>query len=149
MLLHENRFAKAVRKLLDLIASTRAHPQWFIKRFDHLRFVETANAYRGSVLDIGFSDQQLSQLLPQNTEYIGLDYWDTAANRYQTCPSVLGDARHLPFKAQSIDTVVLLEVVEHIPVPESVIKEINRVLKPNGRLVMSMPFMYPLHVSTS
>ena len=147
MRLNESRFVRTIRESFALLAGTPVHPQWLIKRSDYYRFVEAAEACRGSVLDIGCSDQQLKRHLPPNTEYIGLDYWDTAIYRYKTRPSVFGDAQHLPFRNKSIDTVVMLEVLEHIPDPEKVFKEIGRVLKPKGRLIMSMPFLYPLHDS--
>jgi len=45
----------------------------------------------------------------------------------------------------SFDTVVLSDVLEHIPVPLDLCREISRLLSPGGKLILSVPFYYPLH----
>ena len=45
----------------------------------------------------------------------------------------------LPFKNNIFDVVLSLESLEHIPEPFLFLLEIRRVLKPNGRLIMSLP----------
>ncbi|MCK5877904.1 MAG: methyltransferase domain-containing protein, partial [Candidatus Marithrix sp.] len=48
-------------------------------------------------------------------------------------------------KLYSMDTILLLDVLEHLPHPENCISEIHRVLKPTGILILQVPFMYPIH----
>jgi len=43
------------------------------------------------------------------------------------------------------DAVVLTQVLEHVPDPLAVLTEIRRVLKPGGRLLLSVPLTAPLH----
>lgn len=50
-----------------------------------------------------------------------------------------GDALHLPLPDKSIDKVVCSEVLEHIPKVKDCIKETKRVLKPRGKLAVSVP----------
>ncbi len=76
---------------------------------------------------------------------IGLDYYQTATHWYGTQPDVYGDAQTLPFADNSMDTVLLLDVLEHLPHPKDCISEIVRVLKPTGILVLQVPFIYPIH----
>jgi SAM-dependent methyltransferase len=45
----------------------------------------------------------------------------------------------LPFKKSSFDVVIGLEVLEHLYNPYEMMKEIRRVLKPNGYAIISMP----------
>jgi len=45
----------------------------------------------------------------------------------------------LPFKKSSLDVVIGLEVLEHLYNPYEMMKEIKRVLKPNGYMIISMP----------
>ena len=45
----------------------------------------------------------------------------------------------LPFPAKSFDGVSCLEVIEHVDNKKSAVKEITRVLKENGKVVISTP----------
>jgi len=55
------------------------------------------------------------------------------------------DVRRLPFRDNTVDVVLLTEVIEHIVDGGAVVREIGRVLKPGGRLLITWPFIYPLH----
>ena len=48
-------------------------------------------------------------------------------------------------QADTQDTLICLNVLEHIEDSGPVLDELNRVLKPGGELVLSIPFLYPLH----
>ena len=58
---------------------------------------------------------------------------------------VVADSHHLPFKDNSFEAVIALNVFEHLSDPVQASKEIFRVLKPGGRLVIRTAFMQPLH----
>ncbi len=45
----------------------------------------------------------------------------------------------LPFNDNSIDIITCIQVIEHIENPWHFVREVNRVLKPNGFLVISFP----------
>ena len=51
----------------------------------------------------------------------------------------------MPFKSASFDTVVALEVLEHVRNPDACLAEIDRVLRPDGRVLLTVPFVAPLH----
>ncbi|HEY3388842.1 MAG TPA: class I SAM-dependent methyltransferase [Prolixibacteraceae bacterium] len=51
----------------------------------------------------------------------------------------IGDGLMLPFKDKSFDIIICSDVIEHVPRPVVLIKEISRVLKPNGILYLSCP----------
>lgn len=59
--------------------------------------------------------------------------------RRHGCEAELGDVYDLPLSSGSVDAVLLLEVIEHLERPETAIREIRRVLVPNGRLVIAFP----------
>ncbi|MBE9029210.1 class I SAM-dependent methyltransferase [filamentous cyanobacterium LEGE 11480] len=52
------------------------------------------------------------------------------------------DQDRLPFDDASIDVVTMLAVLEHIEAEEAVLREIYRVLKPQGRLVLTVPSVW-------
>lgn len=51
----------------------------------------------------------------------------------------------LPFRGSSFDIVLCSEVMEHIAEPKLLLQEIYRVLNPGGRLILTTPFLVPLH----
>ena len=51
----------------------------------------------------------------------------------------------LPFGDAQFDTVLLTDVLEHMPYPDSLVAEIARVLRGGGNAVIAVPFMYGIH----
>lgn len=52
---------------------------------------------------------------------------------------VQGDIQALDFSDKSFDAALLTAVIEHVPVPEKVVSEAYRILKPGGILVLTSP----------
>jgi SAM-dependent methyltransferase len=136
-------------RLRNLIRGARRwpiHPQWLLSTKDEAnQLAKTLALFNGTILDIGCADGHLSKVLPTTCHYVGLDYPSTAMGMYGTRPDVFADAAHLPFGDASIDGVILKDVLEHVRNPEIAMAEIARVIRPAGRLMLWMPFMYPIH----
>lgn len=49
------------------------------------------------------------------------------------------------FDNESFDLVLMVEVLEHVHNPSLAINEIYRVLKPGGQLLLTTPFLFPIH----
>ena len=56
------------------------------------------------------------------------------------------DAHYLPFKAKAFDAVWIQAVLEHVVSPESVVKEIFRVIKNDGIVYSEISFMQQIHM---
>lgn len=136
---------KKIKKIMGRLRSFPIHPQWFVYRNDKFCRSEIGRQAHGLVLDIGCADQYIRDNLKRDTEYIGLDYYQTAMHWYSTRPDIYGDAQSLPFPDSSVDSVLLLDVLEHLSSPEVCFSEIYRVLKPSGIFVLKVPFLYPIH----
>lgn len=54
-------------------------------------------------------------------------------------PTILGDGQTLPFRASSFDGVVATEVIEHVRYPYRLVREIRRVVRREGRVLLSTP----------
>lgn len=97
---------------------------------------------REVVLDVGCSTGYFSTSLENDNTMVAIDIhlfeqWKTVKSR---CLSfVLASATHLPFADNTFDKVVISELLEHVERPVSVLKEVQRVLKPNGLVVISSP----------
>jgi SAM-dependent methyltransferase len=52
---------------------------------------------------------------------------------------MISDIQHIPVRDEAFDFVICWHVIEHVPNPEKAIEEINRVLRPNGILVLGVP----------
>jgi len=132
------------RALARPLAGTPFHPQWLYERGTP-PLLEALNGAGGVVLDIGCFNKWAATHIPHTSYYIGLDYYETATKWYQSVPDVFGDALNLPIADSVIDTVLLIDVLEHLTNNDRVISEIERVLVSRGKLILKVPFLYPLH----
>lgn len=73
--------------------------------------------------------------------FVGVDFSEEMLERAKrkTKNLVMADVHHLPFKNSCIDGIVNLNVFYELDRPEVFIKEVHRVLKPGGKLIVSTP----------
>ena len=102
----------------------------------------------GMVVEIGVGTGSLLPLLAQKSEHtVGLDHSPSmvslareTVDKYQLGDKVevrLAEMNHLPFADGSVRTVVMNQVLHHAEQPVEVLREIQRILERNGRLVMA------------
>jgi GT2 family glycosyltransferase/SAM-dependent methyltransferase len=117
-------------------------------RHEHLHRYFFALQFCGGkrVLDIASGEGYGSALLAGvASEVIGVDVAAEAvrhaAENYSAdnLTFLRGDARRIPLAAGSIDVVVSFETLEHLGEYQEFLREIKRVLRPDGLLVMSTP----------
>jgi SAM-dependent methyltransferase len=58
---------------------------------------------------------------------------------------IQADVHRLPFREGIFDLVLCTEVLEHLHTPELALAEMQRVLKPGGKLLLTTPFAYAIH----
>lgn len=136
---------RRLKKIFQILIHTPLHPQWLTTNKKTLiGWIETI-AKGSIILDIGCFDKWPKKYLPSDTQYIGLDYYETAIDWYKSTPDIFGDIESLPIPDNTIDVILLFDVLEHIEDIEKAMNEVNRVLKENGRVFIQIPCFYPLH----
>jgi SAM-dependent methyltransferase len=105
---------------------------------------------RGRLLDVGCGDKPYEHIFrPYVREYLGIEheatFLKTAASNKAGKPDLVYDGKTLPFPDRSFDTVLNVQVLEHTPHPGALVNEMARVLKDDGRLILSAPFQFRMH----
>jgi SAM-dependent methyltransferase len=91
------------------------------------------------VLDVGCGDRPYEALLAGAAEIVG---FDVPGNPHA---DLHGSIDAIPVKDASFDVVLCLQVLEHVPDPAAAVRELRRVVKPGGRVLLSTHGVYPFH----
>lgn len=139
------------RASVDLVTLTSLAKESFIhytyleKRRD-IVFLIPRNAQL--LLDVGCGGGVFEELLFQcgfgGSYKIGIDISKERlklahSKRIQNACFICGDAENLPFRSSLFDCMFLIEVVEHTSRKKEVFKELERILKKDGRIIVTTP----------
>lgn len=96
------------------------------------------------LLDVGCGHAAafLRAIAPRVDRAVGIDFKvkEMQFENIQTVQQHLAD--QLPFEDASFDVVTMLAVLEHIEQEKQILREVHRVLKPNGKLVLTVPSVW-------
>lgn len=114
---------------------------------------EVAPMAHGRLLDVGCGEKPYEEIFRAHvTEYVGVEYRDTFAETAASTTTTNGkgpdhyyDGKRMPFEDGAFDTVVSFQVLEHTPDPEGLLREMARVSKKGGLLILTAPFSFRLH----
>ena len=100
------------------------------------------NFARGNFLDLGCGNKPYETIYKPLTErQTGCDAIQSDKNRVE----VICLATDLKFENNMFDTILCTQVMEHVYDHKTMLKEIFRVLKPGGHIVLTVPFAWELH----
>lgn len=131
-----------VRRLRRRFLATPLSPFWLARRGIRLALASCRDAVRGVVLDVGCGNKPYAELFDAD-RYVGIDL-PSNLTRSSVVDSY-ASALALPFRAEVFDAVVCSEVLEHVPDPERLFREVRRVLRSGGHLVLTTPLTWGLH----
>jgi SAM-dependent methyltransferase len=101
---------------------------------------------RGVVLDVGCGAQPLRPLLPDGVTYIGIDIAESEQRfGYRTSDTRYFEGNVWPVEDASVDVAFATETLEHVDDPPQFLSEAFRVLRPGGRLMLTVPFSARWH----
>lgn len=107
----------------------------YITRNQLFKHIKNSNAhFKGKLLDVGCGIMPYKTYISENSgieQYIGMDLHNSEVYK-NVQPDLYWDGMNIPLEAESIDSVLLTEVLEHCPEPKLVLKEILSCTKKRG-----------------
>jgi SAM-dependent methyltransferase len=95
------------------------------------------------VVDIGAGDAPYRHLF-QHMDYVTVD-WEQSPHDGARRSDIIASADSIPLPDASVDAVVMTEVLEHITNPSATLREMARILKVDGQILLTVPFVWILH----
>jgi SAM-dependent methyltransferase len=95
-------------------------------------------------LDVGCGEKRYEKFFTLGT-YTGLDVRVSGRPSELKQADVYYDGGVFPFKPNQFNGVMCTQVLEHVPEPKALIQQIQKVLKKDGHLVLTLPFVWQEH----
>lgn len=119
------------------------NPFYFARKGLHQHITALAPFIKGKTLDIGCGQKPYEKYFT-SSEYIGLEI-DSPENRRRKKADYFYDGKKFPFYDREFDSVIVNQVLEHVFNPDEFLSDIHRVLKEDGMLLLSIPFVWDEH----
>lgn len=129
---HSPKIKKGLRDL-------RNWSSWRKQNFEYLQKNLKGLIPDSYVLDLGAGQGNFKNTF-ENCHYVAVDFYP-----YEDVQVVSDITKQLPFRSNMFDFILLSNVLEHVKEPKSLLKECYRVLKPQGTLILLVPFIIRLH----
>jgi len=113
----------------------------------HESIVAEVSKEMTTILDVGCGGGWVSKkLVPLGKKVISMDI--SSSNpinsvkemQHKNHAGLTADVYHLPIKEGSIDCIIASEIIEHVAIPDTFISHLLKVLKNNGKLIITTPY---------
>lgn len=134
-LLEKNSKIKINHKKTNSILLNKLHVDLLLRNQQYMT---------GNLLDAGCGEKPYSLIydkLVQKSIGVDVEY----CIHDQAAVDIFATLDHLPFKDETFDTILSTSVMEHVAESVKGFSELARVLKKDGYMIVSVPFLYPLH----
>ena len=130
----------------EIEARERENHWWFVVRqkFFAREIRKLGLARNANILDLGTSTGTNLQML-KDLGFTNVTGLDLSPEAIRFCaqkglgPVIEGSIESLPFTDNAFDLVLATDVIEHVDHDLKAVSEINRVLRPNGRVILTVP----------
>ena len=95
------------------------------------------------VADVGGKEAPYRELF-DHCDYVTVD-WELSLHEEPKKADAATSAYAIARADRSFDAIVLTEVLEHVREPADLLEELHRLLRPGGRLLVTVPFAFQLH----
>jgi len=104
--------------------------------------------FKGTVLDLGCGEMPYKEYIMNKNQkiikYIGIDIKNSEHHQVIK-PDLYWNAKKIPLTSNTVDSIIATEFFEHISNIDQILLECFRVLKRNGIIFFTIPFLWPLH----
>lgn len=100
---------------------------------------------KGDMLDCGSGHAPYYIIYKEVVKSVTCIDWDVTDERHDYLDYKMDLNKPLTFSGQQFDSILLADVLEHIYEPKLLLKELANVLRPDGNLVVFVPFYYWIH----
>ena len=126
-----SRLKTASRLVTDLVA----------KRYD----IAIRTYASGDLADLGCGAVPLYIAYRDRVNSITCVDWPASKHKIDHLDFKVDLTQPLPFDDQQFDTIILSDVLEHLPEPGLLWNEMHRILRPGGVAIINVPFFYWVH----
>lgn len=117
---------------------------WLAIKINNETLKKNFKNFKGTVYDLGCGERPYEQYILKFADiYIGVDWGKTFHNLKADIVSDLN--KPLPIDSEIADTVISFQVMEHLCEPQNMLNEANRILKKNGKIILTVPFQWWIH----
>jgi SAM-dependent methyltransferase len=119
------------------------NPFYFARKNLARALAKESESIKGHLLDVGCGSKPYQSIFNVDT-YRGLDL-DTSISRGRGVAEDFYSGTDFPYQNSCFDSALCNQVLEHVFNPNEFLSEINRVLKPGGKLLLTVPFVWDEH----
>ncbi len=127
----------------SLLFGILTNPSYIIRKALYRNIYKYSFYMSGKMLDFGCGTKPYKSIF-NVSEYIGCDI-QVSGNKNKNNIEVFYDGKVLPFSDESFDSIFSSEVFEHIFNIEEIMTELYRVLKVDGYILVTNPFVWNEH----
>ena len=123
----------------------KKHPLFIIRNGLYNSIVKHQHHLTGKMMDFGCGSKPYQSLFNHVSEYIGVDYSGEGHSHENEEIDIYYNGQMLPFEAEYFDSIFSSEVFEHLFNVEDILFELYRVMKYNGKIFVTCPFVWNEH----
>lgn len=114
--------------------------KWRHSNYEFLKEKLVNISNKSTVVDLGCGESPFGDLLERFHTCLKVDF-----TPYDGVNIVANLNERFPIRSNYADIVIASNTLEHLPDTESFLKECFRILKPGGSIIITVPFLIPLH----